>query len=206
MVRRNDVSVGSSGKLFRAKSSVRLYPLTALVRALQAACGFPSPSGSEGPWRAGNRTDASFSAIVSADPDHRVASSQAARFTECALVEAVRPAETTLETERLLLEALRGSHADELFESLADERPSRFIRQEPPVSTHNHWNALKARWAAAISSGTRGSSLSASLSHFPTAAGAHPTGLPAPSGGIFRRAEPQPNRLPARRPIAGRSP
>jgi RimJ/RimL family protein N-acetyltransferase len=41
-------------------------------------------------------------------------------------------AETTFETERLRLEPLRRSHAEELFHLLSDERLYRFIPKEPP--------------------------------------------------------------------------
>jgi ribosomal-protein-alanine N-acetyltransferase len=41
-------------------------------------------------------------------------------------------AETTFETERLWLEPLRRSHAEELFDLLSDERLYRFIPKEPP--------------------------------------------------------------------------
>lgn len=42
--------------------------------------------------------------------------------------------ETTYQTERLLLEPLRGAHAAELFDLLSDERLYRDIPQEPPAT------------------------------------------------------------------------
>lgn len=46
-------------------------------------------------------------------------------------------AEKTLETNRLILEALRRSHAEELFDVLADERLFRFIPADPPASVES---------------------------------------------------------------------
>ncbi len=50
--------------------------------------------------------------------------------------------ENRYETERLLLEPLRGDHASELFELLSDERLYRHIPQDPPATL----DALAARY------------------------------------------------------------
>lgn len=46
--------------------------------------------------------------------------------------DAMSTAETTYETERLLLEPLRAAHAAEMFELLSDSRLYHFIPREPP--------------------------------------------------------------------------